>query len=79
MEYWNNGIMQAQLPPQHSIIPIFQSFMIPTFQSSVLDFELRISDFYLQPVLDQSPIYKCVGFMYGQIKICAHKEEWLYV
>jgi hypothetical protein len=40
-----------------------------------LDFELGISDFYLQPVLDQSPIYKCVGFMYGQIKICAHKEE----
>jgi hypothetical protein len=58
--------------------------MIPSFhysniESSVSDFELGISDFYLQPVLDQSPIYKCVGFMYGQIKICAHKEEWLYV
>jgi hypothetical protein len=60
--------MQAQLPPQHSIIPIFQSFIIPTFQSSVSDFELGISDFYLQPVLDQSPIYKCAGFMYGLIK-----------
>jgi len=32
------------------------------------DFELRISDFHQDAVLDQSPIYKCAGFMYGLIK-----------
>jgi len=42
-----------------AIFQLSQFFIIPAFQFDFSSF---------QPILDQSPIYKCVGFMYGQIK-----------